>query len=248
MANNNPFIPMKKANTVIIDGRLGKKLVKKLEELNFQVIPTIECKELAPPIAYHPDIVMHPINHKTMILAANVFDYYEEIFRRMGIRPIRGESYLDKSYPLNIPYNVGRIGNYAIHNTKYTDEKLKFYLKKEGVELLHVEQGYSKCSMALVGPGAIVTADRPIHKLVEGLGYESLLIEPGYISLEGYPYGFIGGTCGKISKDGILLSGSLAGHPDRIKIENFIKKYNKSIICLSNDDIVDLGTIISLYC
>lgn len=245
---NNPFIPIKKANTVIIDGRLGKKLVKKLEGLNFKVIPTIECREVAQPIAYHPDIVMHPINHNTMVIAANVFDYYEEILKRMGIRPIRGESYLDKTYPLDISYNVGRIGNYAIHNTRHTDEKLKFYLKKEGIDLVHVEQGYSKCSMALVGPGAIVTADLPIHKLVKDLGYESLLIEPGYIGLEGYPYGFIGGTCGKISKDSILLSGSLDKHPDKNKIENFIKKHNKSIIWLSNDKIEDLGTIISLYC
>ena len=40
--------------------------------MNLNIIPTIECKEVSEPISYHPDIVIHPINHNTLVVAPNV--------------------------------------------------------------------------------------------------------------------------------------------------------------------------------
>ncbi len=127
----NPFIPNTRANIVIIDGRIDEEIETNLKSLNLNIIPTIQCKEVPEPISYHPDIVMHPINHNTLIIAPNVFHYYEDLLWDMGINLIKGETLLSNSYPKDIAYNVGRIGKYAIHNFKYTDEKLKFYLKKK---------------------------------------------------------------------------------------------------------------------
>lgn len=244
----NPFIPKKKANLILIDGRIGKETIGNLKNLGFKVVPTIKCKEVADPVSYHPDIVIHPINHNTILVAPNVFKYYEEKLKGMGIRLIKGERFLDKKYPKNIAYNVGRIGNYAIHNFKYTDEKLKFYLKKENLDFIHVKQGYTKCSLAIIDEKSIITADIPIYNKLKSLGFNTLLINPGYIDLKGYPYGFIGGTCGKISNKEIIFSGTFIDHPDQEKILKFIKKYNDRIIWLSQDKVKDIGTIISLYC
>ena len=244
----NPFIPNKRANTVIIDGRVNTDIKKNLKDLGVNIIPTIECKEVSKPVSYHPDIVLHPINHNTLIIAPNVFDYYEEILYGMGIRLIEGETQLGKSYPMDIAYNVGRIGNFAIHNLKYMDEKLRFYLKKEGLEFIDIKQGYTKCSMAIVDENSIITSDYPIYKKLKNLGFNLLLIKPGYIKLEGHIYGFVGGTCGNLSKEEIIFSGKFVDHPEREKILYFIEKRNKKIIWLTNDNIQDIGTIISLYC
>ncbi|NMB08897.1 MAG: hypothetical protein GX981_10985 [Tissierellia bacterium] len=244
----NPFIPKEKANTVIIDGRISEEAKKNLKNLGLNIIPTIECKQVSKPISYHPDIVIHPINHNTLIIAPNVFDYYEEMLSGMGIRLLKGETNLGENYPMDIAYNVGRIGNYAVHNLKYMDEKLKFYLEKEGLELIHVEQGYTKCSMAIINEKSLITADYPIYEKLKSLGFNILLIRPGFIELKGYPYGFIGGTCGNLSKDEIIFSGKFIDHPNREKIIKFTKKYNKKIFWLTNTKIQDIGTIISLYC
>lgn len=246
--SKNPFIPKGNANTVIIDGRVSSEVLKNLEKLNLKVIPTIQCNEVAEPISYHPDIVLHPINHNTLIVAPNVFDYYKEKLSKMGITIIKGETELSKEYPKDIAYNVGRIDNIAIHNFKHTDEKLKYYLKKENLDLVHIEQGYTKCSMAIIDEKAIITADRPIYKNLIDLGFDVLLIEPGYIDLKGYPYGFIGGTCGNLSKNNIMFSGEFLKHPEKRKMINFLKKYKKRVFWLSNKNIIDIGTIISLYC
>ncbi|MBV1819651.1 hypothetical protein L0P54_09495 [Anaerosalibacter bizertensis] len=245
---NNPFIPYKKGNLVIIDGRVDEKVIKFLEKLNIKVIKTVKCEDVHEAIAYHPDIVLHPINYKTLIVAPNVFEYYEEKFFGTGIELIRGEKQLVRDYPGDIAYNVGRVYGYAIHNFKYTDEKLLFYLKKEGLELIHVNQGYTKCSMAVVDEKAIITADRPIYEAMTKYYIDTLLIEPGHIKLEGFNYGFIGGCFGSLCKNDIFISGKFNNHPDKDKIKKFLKKHKKNLIFLSNDKIVDLGTIITLYC
>ena len=126
MNKKNPFIPQLFANLAIIDGRATEDIAVNLERLNIETLRTIKCEDVLEPISYHPDIVMHPINHSTIIVAPNVFDYYEENLSRKGIKVVKGESYLSCKYPNDIAYNVGRVHGYAIHNFKYTDEKLLF--------------------------------------------------------------------------------------------------------------------------
>ena len=121
-------------------------------------------------------------------------------------------------------------------------------MKKENIEFIHVNQGYTKCSMAIIGEKSIITADYPIYKKLTRLGIDVLLIQSGHIELEGHTYGFIGGATGNLSKNDIMFSGKFDKHPDKENILNFLKKYRKSIIWLSNKKIKDIGTIISLYC
>ncbi|NLJ97909.1 MAG: hypothetical protein GX320_01395 [Tissierellia bacterium] len=244
---SNSFIPTKMGNLIIIDGRVSQEMLKNIKKLNLNVVPTIKCIGVPEPISYHPDIVIHPINHNTLVIAPNVFDYYEEKLWGMGIKMIRGETELGKNYPDHVAYNVGRVGNLAIHNLKYTDEILKYFLKKENIEFIHVNQGYTKCSMMIVDTNAGITADYPMYKKLRDIGIDMLLINPGHVDLEGYPYGFIGGASGNLSQEDIILSGRLDKHPDKDKIFKFLKRYKKRVIYLSNEKIIDIGTIISLY-
>lgn len=246
---NNPFIPEKDADLVIIDGRISEDLLINLDkDINLKILLTTPCEEVADPISYHPDIVLHPVNNKTIVAAPNVFEYYKEKLYGMGIKIIKGERKLEKKYPNDIAYNVGRIHNFAIHNFKHTDEVLKYYLRKENLEFIHVEQGYTKCSMAVIGDNAVITSDYPIYKKLTDLGVDVLLIEPGHIRLDGYPYGFIGGTCGNLSKQNLVFSGKFSSHPDNLKILKFLRKYEKNVIWLSDNEAIDIGTIISLNC
>lgn len=242
----NPFIPLAKANIAIVAGDAHEDIIKTLDELNIKVIHTIKCKDVDESISFHPDIIMHPINHNTLVIAPNVYEYYKEQLKGLNIKLIKGEKILGGKYPHNIAYNIGRVYGSAIHNFKYTDELAKFYLEKENLKFIDVKQGYTKCSMAVVDETSIITADYPIYTSLRDFGYDPLLISPGDIQLEGQNYGFIGGATGNFSKDTIFLSGSLEGHPDKEKVENYIFKKNKKIIYLSNKKIVDIGTIITL--
>jgi len=243
----NPFIPKKEADILIVDGR-AKKIIENLEKKNFKIIPTIECNELYEAISYHPDIVIHPINHNMVIVAPNVYDYYKNMLKNTGLKIIKGEKFLENKYPHNIAYNVARVSNYAIHNFKYTDEKLKYYLKKEGIELINTKQGYSKCSVANVGENSIITSDKSIDSATSKYGIDVLLIKPGHIELPTLDYGFIGGSTGLINQKKILFTGNYEEHPSKNHIDDFLKKNGIKPIFISNEKIIDLGSIIPLNC
>ncbi len=241
----NPFIPYKKPNILIVDGSIDKEIEENLRAYNTKLIKTIKCREVHESISYHPDIVIHPINHRTLMVAPNVYDYYKDALSPYDIDLIKGEKYLGKAYPKDIPYNVARLGNLAIHNFDYTDEKLLFYLKKEGLELLHVKQAYSKCSLALVTENAGITSDPQIYSKLKDLNYNILLIDHKHIDLEGQNYGFIGGTNGHISAKESLISGSLSLHPSRDKILDFFRVHEVELKFLSKKNIRDIASIIA---
>ena len=244
----NPFIPLKKADTVIVAGNISEEIYRNLKKMNLRIIKTIPHKKVHSSIKYHPDIVIHPINRDMLVTEPSVYEYYKEEFKNTNIKIIKGEKQLDCKYPLDIAYNVGRIENLAIHNFRYTDEVLKYYLKKQNLELINVNQGYTKCSIAVIGQSDIITSDTVIYKILKRYGVNSLLIEPGYIFLENQNYGFIGGCTGNMSNKEVLFSGYLDAHPDIDKIVHFIDDLNKNIVYLSKEKINDVGTIISLNC
>lgn len=237
-----------KANLIIVDGRIDDEIYNNLKKLNLKIIKTIKCEEVDESISYHPDIVIHPLNPNTLVIAPNVFDYYVDKLAGMGIKLIKGEKTLSMQYPNDIAYNVGRLSRIAIHNFKHTDEKLKYYLEKENLRLINVNQGYTKCSLAVLDEYTAITSDYPIYRVLTDLGFEILLIESGSILLEGQNYGFIGGTSGCLSGNKFMLSGSLNYHPNKDRILKFISKNKKELVLLSKKQIVDIGTIISLYC
>lgn len=241
----NPFVPLKRANIVIVAGNITEDMIHSLKKMNLRVIRTIRHKKVHSSISYHPDIVIHPIGEKLLIVEPTVFDYYKEKFKNTDIELVKGEKELKLKYPLNIAYNVGRIGNYALHDFRYTDEKLKFHLQKENIELINIKQGYTKCSMAVIGKEGIITSDLVIDREVRKRGFKSLLVKPGYIYLKNQSYGFIGGCTGNISNREVLFSGSLNVHPDKERIENFLKDLNKNISYLTKEQINDIGTIMS---
>lgn len=245
---SNPFIPIKEADTVIVAGDADEQIITSLKKLKLNIIPTIKCLDVHDSISYHPDIVIHPINHNTLVIAPNVFDYYREALKGTNLKLIMGEKKLGVKYPDDIAYNIGRMHGSAIHNFAYSDELLKFYLKKQGLDFIDVKQGYSKCSLAIVDERSAITPDKPIYNVLSQRGYDVLLVEAGYVDLKHQNYGFIGGATGNYSKDIVFLSGILDGHRDKDYILRFIKNKNKIIHFLSKENIVDIGTIISLNC
>lgn len=246
MGGLNPFMPLKRADLVIVDGRVSKEIINSLEKLNIDVVLTKKCDKLYEAISYHPDILMHPINSNTLIIEPEEYDYYNDLLKNRPIKILKGEKKLKSNYPDNIAYNVARLSNYAIHNFKYTDEKLMYYLKKQGLQFINVNQGYSKCSVAIIDNNALITSDNSIAKKCDEHKIDVLKINEGFILLPGLNYGFIGGSLSAISESELTFSGIYSHHPDFFKIKTFLKKYEKKEFILSRDKIIDIGSIIPL--
>ncbi len=242
----NPLVPKVRGRLVIVDARVGSDIIAGLEKLGLHIIKTTSCNKVHESIAYHPDIQVHILDRETILVAPDVADYYLEKLRDFKLNVIVGETSLGLSYPEDIPYNVARLGTCALHKFKYTDKILLRELETRGLDLIDINQGYAKCSLGLIGKNLGITSDLPTYKKLTGLGYDILLIEPGHIDLPGQEYGFIGGAMGSLNEDTVVFSGSLKDHPDFNKIQEFLNKYNKNTIFLSNNKILDIGTIMFL--
>ncbi len=76
--------------------------------------------------------------------------------------------------------------------------------------MVHVEQGYARCSVIPVGGRAMVTADLGIASAAERKGIDTLRISPACVHLPGESSGFIGGVCGVMPDDLLILLGDMS--------------------------------------
>jgi hypothetical protein len=241
----DPYIPDKKVKTVLIDGR-EKLIGHVLNNFGIQTIYTGKNEFLYDAISYHPDIILHNAGDGEVVIAPNVSVDLIFNLKKLKLNTILGQSNLNRNYPGNIAYNVARLGGYAFHNLKYTDPVLREMLENKGVKFIHVNQGYTKCNMAIIDEFSFITSDYGIYKIADKYGFDCLLIEPGNIMLEGFKHGFIGGAAGLISKNIFCITGKLSYHNDSKKIVDFLTYKNKKIIYLTPFQIKDIGSIIPL--
>ncbi|MGL5314982.1 MAG: DUF6873 family GME fold protein [Peptostreptococcaceae bacterium] len=242
----NSFIVDDYLSLALVDKRITSNMKKSLNRKNIKIIETPECPNTYNAIKHHPDISVCKINDNNIIVAPNVYEYYKEVLDEHNFNVIEGNSVIESKYPNNIQYNVCIFGKYALHNFAYTDKRILDYLNDNNFIKINIKQGYSKCSICIVDENSIITSDEGIFEEVKKFDIDCLLIEKGYIDLFDLNYGFIGGCSGLISKTELAFYGDITKHPDYDKILKFVESKNKSIVCLSNENLLDLGSIIPL--
>ncbi len=225
----------------IIDPRLSEKVFKNLHSAGFKTIPVPLTDLVDPPLSGHPDIQM-------FLHGNNLFVHPEidPVFLKAVegyVNIIQCQTPLKNIYPGDITYNIACTGRFAIHRKKSTDNKILEYFKQNDIEIIETKQGYTKCSTMIVDDQSIITSDRSIYAASEKAGLDALLISPGHIDLPGYSYGFIGGASGRFLNR-IYLTGSIDDHPDCGRIIEFIESKGLEIDILSDQKIVDGGSII----
>ena len=243
---NKPFLPEKDIKAVLIDYKTDAEVIEALRNLDIEIIKTVPCKELYDAINGHPDIVVFHIGDNKLVVAPNVFDKLQPVLSKKGFALTKGETWLNRNYPENIAYNVLMVGSFAFHNTKYTDKTIIEELEKRNVKLIHVNQGYTKCSCCIVDENSIITSDYMIAKAAAKVGIDSLLIQSGGIILENLNYGFIGGSSGLLSKSMMAFTGNLEKIQENYKIVDFLNSKGIEVKILSTKQIFDIGSIIPL--
>jgi hypothetical protein len=214
---------------------------------DISIISTLAHPDVYPAIAYHPDIMLHHIGDNIIVYAPNTPISMIEALREIGFEMKRGAIFLGNKYPHSIAYNVARVGNYAFHNTKYTDPVIKELLYERGIEFIHINQGYSKCLICIVNQNSIITSDMEIYKKASEIGLDVLLIEPDKaIRLEPFDMGFLGGATGLIGKNKLAFAGDLRFHKNFREILSFLSLKAVDVVMLNDERLIDIGSIIPL--
>ncbi len=239
----SPNLPENRVKLVII-GDLYRNILKKpLNDLGIDVCTVDEGKNLLYPVRYHADMMMSYIGSGKFVAME---DTANELRRKLtvGATVYDGKSCIKEQYPYDIAYNILQIGRKYFHNTPYTDSIVKELLFANGLDSIYVRQGYSKCSACVVDEKSVITSDKGIYNALISNGFNALLISEGYIDLDGYDYGFIGGCSGKISKNEIAFTGRFDDHPDHDRIIEFLEMHDVRAVILTEKRIFDVGSII----
>ncbi len=195
---------------------------------------------LASPVASHPDMLIWRVGHKIV-----TYESYAELAKKelseicsLGYELVTEEARPDATYPHDILLNCAIVGKHAIANSKYTSE----YVKNSSLELLHTNQGYTKCATVVVNDNAIITSDPSVFNAAMQAGIDALKISEGHVRLDGYDTGFIGGATG-VTDEAVLFTGALSSHPDAQKITEFCEAHGKRAVSLSTAPLYDYGTV-----
>lgn len=204
-----------------------------------------KCHKLYEAISCHPDIQVFILSKNKLIVQNQIDKDLLDKLISLDKKVYFSKNSLSNKYPHDIILNSFILGELFIHNIKYTDDKI-MELLPEGIKKINVNQGYSKCSSAIINDKAIITSDPSIAKALTIEKVDVLYIPPGDIILEGMNYGFIGGACGLIDERNIAFYGNLDKYMYGKEVKSFLKKHKVEWHSLSDGKLVDRGSILML--
>ena len=150
-------------------------------------------------------------------------------------------------YPHDAALNLCVVGKRLFCHKKTVPASIVYYLTNDKCfTLIPIRQGYSRCACCVVREDAVITADRGIAASAKAAGVQVLLITPGFIRLDGFPYGFIGGASFKIASDRLAFTGTLDEHPDKAAILAFLKAHGVEPVFLTDEPVFDIGSAIPI--
>jgi hypothetical protein len=229
----------------IVDCRISETELKSLTNLGLNIILCPKSSKLYQAISSHPDIQIFIFNKSTLVLQKEISEDFIDKLQNLNIKIISSQGSLTHNYPHDIILNCFLLGDLFIHNLNYTDNAI-ISLLDNAYKKIHVKQGYSKCSTAIVSPKAVITSDIGIAKALNSESVDVLFVGPGDIILEGMNYGFIGGCCGLLDEHNIAFFGSLDRYKYGKEIKDFLRKHKVEYHCLMDQKLTDRGSLFRL--
>lgn len=163
----------------------------------------------------------------------------------LGAKPVFQSDVQGNVYPFDAGLNVCIVGDKLLYCPKSADKEIVNFLTSR-YRPITVKQGYTRCSVCVVSENAVITADRGAADVCRTHGIDCLLIEPGFISLPGFEYGFLGGAAFKLSDGLLAFTGALDCHPSKNDILAFLERHAVEPVFLTDRPIFDVGSAIPI--
>ena len=190
-------------------------------------------------IACHPDIFLCPIDD-TLIVAPNTPDYFMKLLSEKRIPFETGKYAIGKLKQDSAHYNVVVTERFIIHNQKYTDPAI--LVRAGNRQFIHVNQGYTRCSLLPLKEDSFLTSDEGIAKVLKAHHLNCCYVSPEKILLPSLPYGFIGGCMG-VWKNQVFVIGNLKYLPEGEKVTHFLQELGYEIVSLYDGKLFDGGSL-----
>lgn len=224
--------------------RYKDKLARPLAALGADVIWLPDDPALDPRLAGHADLLAFVSGRQIVAAPAVCSDNgIVNYLTNMGYTVHTAVGPRGSRYPADVGLCACETGKYSIFDPETVDPAILDHLC--GVPVT-VSQGYTKCAACVVNDHSIITSDAGVSRASKKAGLDVLDIQPGYIALDGYDHGFIGGASFMLEKNVIAFTGTMDRHPDKERILDFLKKHGRKAVFLTRDPIFDIGGALAL--
>ena len=240
---NKPNLPENDVEYVAISSAAGEA-IKKLNTLSIKTVTVKPDSNLPDGINTHADLQLLHLKNNKLLISSNDEQLFEQM-NSIGFS-VEKTAKLGPDYPDDVLLNAKIIDKYIICNKKTISEKVLEFAEKSSMQIIDVKQGYSGCSVCVLNENAIITDDKSVFTAAQFFLNDVTLVEKNSIRLKNYNYGFIGGCCGKISKNTIAFNGSVMSHSDYKLIADALDRNNIKAVELHNGVLEDIGGIIPL--
>lgn len=220
---------------LFLSARAAEAIGASAELREIHMIPLPAFGRLPAPVSDHPDMLLYRDPSGAPVVYEGYYAENRPLFDALPYKIRTIPDPKSAAYPDDVALNclnlrsrlIGRVG--AGHPLLTSD-----------LVPLPVKQGYTRCSVCLVGPDAAITADPGIADALGSIGVRVLRIRAGSILLPGYDCGFIGGASVNLG-DRIGFFGELSAHPDGEAMEAFIRAEGYEPVSLSPGPLTDFG-------
>lgn len=241
---SKPNLPEGRVTLAAVSGQYPK-IIKALEERGIRCITTEPDERLQAPVRSHADMQMFHLNdNRTFVLKGE--RSLKAKLEAEGFLIAETEHPPVANYPGDALCNALNLGDKFFGCMGAVDNTLFSIVQEMGLRTIHVSQGYTRCSTAVVNDSSFITMDAGIGAAGKFMGVDIMIIPERRIILEGYDYGFIGGCCGLIDKNVLAFTGRLDSLDFEKPIIDFLDKHNVQAVELTQDPIIDIGGILPL--
>lgn len=236
-----PHLPKGKVGSAAIGERYRTRLEVPLIALGIEVLWLPDSPNVDVRLAGHADLSLVHMGGATVVCAGN--GSIVNVLTTRGYKVIRAKA-PGLRYPQDCALNACIVGNKLFHRLDATAKEVIGAAEK--LELINISQGYAKCCICVVDENSIITSDNGIARAAAKHGVNVLEITPGWIELDGFEYGFIGGASFKLSRNEMAFTGRLDKHPDYYNIKSFIDSRGISMVTLTDGPAFDIGSVVLL--
>lgn len=236
-----PHLPAGRVGSVVIGERYRARLAGALEALGVEALWLPDAHSVDPRLAGHADLRVLHLGGRRIVSACG--GDTDGTLARLGFEVIPSPE-PGESYPSDCVLNACIAGGKLFHRLDITAPAVLDNL--DGLESVNIAQGYAKCCTCVVDERSVMTSDPGIARVCRACGLNVLEIRPGYIELEGFDYGFIGGASFKLSADELAFTGRLDAHPDFGAIMDFLAGRGVGATFLTGETAFDVGSVLPL--
>ncbi len=220
------------------------QLARSLIKNGIEPLFVSRCSDVMQQVEDHPDMLFSYLGDGHYMLEKSQSSL-DLSLKKLEFKAENSTVNLAPNYPCDVFLNTCIIGDKILGSEYVAD-----FWSCTSKSFASVKQGYSKCSVCVADENSLITDDISIYNRCKQLDIDVLLVRKGNVKLDGFDYGFIGGCCGKISRDVVAFFGDINTHCDSLNIKSFLKFRGIDTLSLCAGDLVDVGSIIPIteYC